>query len=88
MITEFPKTHTFRNKPYAVEVVQRIDGVCDTDEDGPDVIMILDNKGLRGLDSALHEGLHALGIPTEYIHAENGTWDLARFLWRLGWRKK
>lgn len=83
------KTHTFRNRKYKVEIVQSIDGLCDTfeDEEGLPTIMIINNEGLRGLNSAIHEALHASGIPTEHIHKDNEVWDVARFLWRLGWRK-
>jgi hypothetical protein len=82
------KSHTFRGKKYAVEFVSRIDGVCDTDEDGDEYeMLIVDAKGLRGLDNALHEALHAAGIPSEYVHKKNGTIDISRFLWRLGYRK-
>ena len=90
------KTHTFDGKLYDIEKVQRIDGVTDTpyNEDDPLRMLILDGDGLRSLHSALHEGLEALGICDFCLHGHENrtdgnsrTWDVARFLWRLGWRR-
>ena len=84
------KTHTFRFGKYQVAQASRIDGVCDTPNDDTKGMVILDGNDFRSLNSALHEAMHAEGIPDEYIHDKEGFSDterIARFLWRLGYRK-
>jgi hypothetical protein len=89
------KTHTFAGRKYKIEQVERIDGVTDVPGE-PDVyeMLILDGNDLRSLHSALHEGIEALGLCDKCLHqhirrkdGNSRTWDTARFLWRLGYRK-
>jgi len=89
------KTHTFNGKKYEIAQCTEIDGICD--EEGK-VLSILRGNSIRALGSALEEGLHALGIPDRYLHKSESNVpigkslskvdDLARFLWRLGYRLK
>lgn len=91
------KTHTFNGRKYKIELVDRIDGVTDgvsedLSEDEILEMMILRGDDIKALHSALHEGLEA--IEADNIHGQENrpdgnakTWDVARFLWRLGWRK-
>ncbi len=93
------KTHTFSGRKFRVEQVVRIDGVTDTDE-LPDLNLPLDMCILRGngivaLHSALHEGMEANECCNKCLHGYDGrydgrarTWDIATFLWRLGWRRE
>ncbi len=89
------KTHTFCGRKYKVEQVERIDGVTDVPGE-PEMyeMLILNGNNLRSLHSAVHEGLEAMGLCDECLHRHDDrqdgnsrTWDLARFLWRLGYRK-
>jgi hypothetical protein len=83
------KTHTFRLGKYDIEEARRIDGVCDVPGEGHGML-ILDGNDFKALNSALHEAMHAEGIPDRYLHDSDGCSDterLARFLWRLGYRK-
>lgn len=84
------KTHTFKLGKYQIDI-DKCEGFCDIPDDYTTLHMhILKDEGFKGLSSALHEGLHADGIPDKYLHKEDGTSDterLARFLWRLGYRK-
>ena len=80
------KSHTFLGKTLKVTEAKEIFGVCDDFE-----ITVICGNNIKALDSAIHEGLHAMGVPDEYVHDKQGfskTADLARFLWRLGWRRK
>lgn len=43
-------------------------------------------KGCKFLDLALHEGLHAEGFEDEKVVDRTAT-NLAKFLWRLGYRR-
>ena len=90
------KTHTFQGVTYLIDQVVFIDGVTDTDDPvrEPMEMMILHGDNIRALHSALHEGMEAIGVCDKCVHGyeerDDGnprTWDVARFLWRLGWRK-
>jgi hypothetical protein len=88
------KTHTFDKKTFTVCEVTRISGICDL---GSQELMVLDGDSIEALGSALEEGCHALKIPDKYLHKPDSQVkkgqsaskidDLARFLWRLGWRR-
>ena len=84
------KTHTFRNGRYKVSKADRIDGMCDVPDSGGGLnMLILDGCDFKALNSALHEAMHADGIPDKYLHDGEGYSDterISRFLWRLGYR--
>jgi len=86
------RSHTFRLGRYKVLECGRIDGVCDVPGTEGEAMnmLILGSNDFKALNSALHEGMHAEGIPDKYLHNEDGCSDterLARFLWRLGYRR-
>ncbi len=61
-------------------------GYCDYEERVLDVPM--KGKECDDLDTLLHEGIHAcMPFLEEEIVAESAT-DIAKFLWKLGWRKE
>ena len=85
-------THTFHGRKYKIEQAARIDGVTDVPgEPDPYHMLILDGNDTKALHSALHEGWEAIGRCDKCMHGYEkdvpNTYDVARFLWRLGWRK-
>jgi len=88
------KTHTFNGKKFNISHYTEISGLCDY---AAKELSIMRGNDIKALGSALEEGLHALGVPDRYLHKpENKVKigkslskvdDLARFLWRLGYRK-
>ena len=81
------KTHTFRLGKYHVTVAPGYDGSCDIPGDEDLGIFILEGNTRKALNTAVHETMHAEGIPDKFVH--DGSPDrIASFLWRLGWRKK
>jgi len=86
------KSHTFNGRKYKVELTERIDGVTDVPgTPDPYEILILDGNDLKALHSALHEGLEAIGASDIHDYRDDGypkTWDVAKFLWRLGYRRR
>ena len=87
------KTHTFRLGRYVISQEDApLLGLCDIPDNYSTLrIIIQDGNDYQALSTALHEALHAEGIPDKYLHDEEGYSDterVARFLWRLGWRKK
>ncbi len=87
------RTATFNGRKYKIEEVERIDGVTDVPgEPDPYIMMILAGNDLKALHSSLHEGFEASGACDNCVHgygekAYPKTWDVARFLWRRGWRR-
>jgi hypothetical protein len=90
------KTHSFNGRKYKVELCEKLYGWCATKgELSENRIEIVDGDTLSALDTAIHEAMHACRIPVKYIddnkvgfdRLNSKTMDIARFLWRLGWRK-
>jgi len=87
-------THTFNGTKYDIDEVTSIEGICDNTGRR---LTILRGNTIAALGSALEEGLHALNIPDEYLHKPKRSVpigrslskvdDLARFIWRLGYRR-
>jgi hypothetical protein len=88
-------SHTFNGKKYQVIETAEIDGIFDGA--GKTITILCGADNVRTLGSALEEGLHAMNIPDRYLHKpERSTKtgesiskvdDLARFIWRLGYRR-
>jgi hypothetical protein len=84
------KTHTFNGVKYNICFVEPIEGLTDDrTSDEPVNMLVLKGNSIKALHSQLHEALHGIGVPDTFIHNKNGdytTYDVARFLWRNGWR--
>ncbi len=80
------KTHTFVGTKYHI-IVGELDGNCDTDNNYW-LIIERDLEKRIGLETAIHEALHACSWSTSEDKVTNTARDIARFLWRLGYRKK
>jgi len=89
------KTHSFRGRRYNI----RFDrqplgrghlGVCDAPTAGRNkTIVIRPNLSDRDkLDTAVHEALHACYWDMDEEAVNEGASDIAKFLWRLGYRDK
>lgn len=89
------RSHSFNGKSYKIDHVTEMVGMFD--EEGK-ALTIMRGNDIAALGSALEEGLHAMSIPDRYLHKPTSKVkigqslskvdDLARFLWRLGWRKE
>lgn len=80
------KTHTFDGKQYRI-ILGDLDGNCDTD----DYLWLIIERDLSkriGLETAIHEALHACDWSTKEDKVEIIAHDIARFLWRLGFRRE
>lgn len=90
------KTHKFNLGKYHIHECGGLEGVCDMpDREGWEGAQhdmhILEGRTLKALHSAIHEAMHAEAYPDVIIHDKDGyptTQNIARFLWRLGWRRK
>ena len=80
------KTHTFNGREYRV-ILGQLDGNCDTD-DHYWLIIERDLSKRVGLETAIHEALHACRWTAREKAVETTARDIARFLWRLGYRRE
>jgi len=79
------KTHTFRHGKYRIEYCSRIYGCTDVPGDEDLTMLLVDGKDYAAFSTALHEAMHADGIPDEFMHTAEGESDterLSRFMWR------
>ena len=69
---------------------QPLEGMCDRPDSYHKLWMYLpEGNSLNDLATAIHEAAHAEGIPDKYLDKDRDfTIHIAKFLWRLGWRKK
>jgi len=78
------RTHTFNGTQYKI-ILDNLDGNCDTD----DCLWLIIERDLSkrvGLETAIHEALHACDWSAKENKVEVTAKDIARFLWRLGYR--
>ena len=76
------QTHTFNG----IEGLTEVSGVSHNPH-----ILLIEGTGFRAFHAAFHEALEASGFCDSCMHDKEGyprTEDAARFLWRLGYRKK
>ncbi len=84
------KTHTFHYGKYRIHGCNGLNGCCDVPDskDGQDQTLemfILNGRTRRAFRNALHEALHAQGVPDQYLHDKDGfpsTHQVADFCWR------
>ena len=84
------RSHTFRGKRWLIRFVEKADewGSCE-EPTGVDKTMFLSPKlkRLDALDTTIHESLHACFWDIDEEVVEKAASDIARFLWRLGYRR-
>lgn len=79
------KTHTFCGKTYKI-YVGGLDGFTDTDN-SYGLVISRNLKEKVGLETTIHEALHACCWSTPEEKVDKIAYDISRFLWRLGYRK-
>jgi hypothetical protein len=80
------KRHTFRGKRWTIEATHRR-GVCDGPHIADRVLRAPVDVGSRNaLDTVIHEALHACLWDLDDEAVAETARDVARFLWRAGWR--
>ena len=81
------KTHTFKLGKYDI-LQEKVDGWCDDPREEGLEMCIPEGNDLFTLWTTLHEALHAEDIPKPLLDGERDiSKEVARFLWRLGYRK-
>jgi hypothetical protein len=83
------KSHTFNGTKYTIWTDAKIDGFADLPKERDNMTLYVDPMipGMGHLDTAVHEAIHAcFHDATETLVGHAGR-DIARFLWRLGYRR-
>ena len=78
-------SHTFNGITYDI-VIGEFDGYTDTD-DRYSLVIERDLNTRVGLETAIHESLHACNWHAKEELVSITAKDVARFLWRLGFRR-
>ena len=89
-MTRRVKTHTFAGVSYDVDVERPFDGICEFSQGTkrPALRVAIDVDTRKGLETLLHECLHAeVWAKTEEV-VDRASYDIARLLWRLGFRRE
>jgi hypothetical protein len=79
------RTHTFNGRKYKI-TIGKMDGLCDTYNKERELVVMADLETKAGLETAIHESLHACSWPASEDTVTVTASDIARFLWRLGYR--
>ena len=84
------RTAKFNGITYKIDISDPIDGLTDSPKPGgrPTLSVFTDLGTRKGLRIACHEALHACSFSTSEEKVDSTARDLARFLWRLGYRWK
>jgi len=81
------KTFRFRGKRYRV-VVESLHGMCDSPTKRDPAIYLFANLNKKsGLETCIHEALHAEDWSASERKIERTSAEIADFLWKLGFRK-
>jgi len=85
------RSATFMGKRYKISLDERLDGYADAPEFSNGKREVWINPDLfdeRRLDVIIHESLHACWPEAGENVVDRTARDIARFLWRLGYRTK
>ena len=83
------RTHRFNGIKYHIRLAKDCDGSCDAPRNGaPMIAIFVDLKDKNGLETVIHEALHAGNFDKSETKIDQTSSDLAGFLWRLGYRRK
>lgn len=81
------KTHTFNERKFDIHFLQDIDGMTDDPRSiRPSLVICRGLDTRAGLETAIHESMHACNYMKSEVAIKQTAKDIARFLWRLGFR--
>lgn len=81
------RTHTFRGVKYGVDLHQKpYKGLCIAPETTAEITIMRPLATRMGLNVAIHEAVHALCPEVKECDVNDLANELARWLWRLGYR--
>jgi len=83
------KTHSFNGVVYDIDITGPIDGRCESPHEcgNPTLAIYTKEKTLSELEALIHESLHAEGWAKTEKVIERTAKEIARFLWRLNFRR-
>ena len=81
------KSATFNGVKYEIDVCGPLDGLCNSPRGSdPSVRICVGLEDRKGLETVIHESLHACFWAKSEEKVGQTAKDVARFLWRLGFR--
>ena len=83
------RTHIFRGTKYEIEIENEyLDGRCEGKQTtkNPKLCIYTGLKSRKALETCIHESLHACCFARGEEIVNQTAKDIARFLWRLGYR--
>ena len=83
------RTHTFNGKKYKIEIFpDGLDGVADTKEKLPSMVIARDPNTKNGLITIIHEAMHCGNWDKHEETIDRTSKEIGTLLWRLGYRQK
>jgi hypothetical protein len=82
------KTHAFNGKKYDIDICGKLDGFASQGGKNETMMIFCDLDTFTGLETLIHEALHACNWKAKEPEVLQTGKDIARFLWRVGYRKK
>ena len=82
------RTHTFNGKRYKIVFTGRIDGLADTKELLPSVVIACEENTQNELITIIHEAMHAGNWDKHEETIDRSSNEIGKLLWRLGFRRK
>jgi len=81
------KTHTFAGRRFHV-IIDSVDGLCEKEESNetPNLFINAARPDRTILEAATHEAMHACFPTMSELRVTQSANDIARLLWRMGYR--
>lgn len=81
------KTHTFNGRRYRIEIIpEGIDGISDTKENLPSLVITRNPNTREGLITIIHEAMHCGNWDKREETIDRSSKEIGKLLWRLGFR--
>ena len=81
------RTHSFCGIKYKIDFVGGIDGITDTRESFPSIVIACKSGTQNELITIIHEAMHAGNWDKHEETIDRSSKEIGRLLWRLGYRK-
>jgi hypothetical protein len=82
------KTHTFCGRKYDIDLCGKLDGFASQGGKNETMLIMAEGDTKKMLETIIHEALHACNWRAKEPDVLQTGKDIARLLWRLGYRKQ
>jgi len=81
------RTHTFNGVKYKIDFTGKIDGLADTKELLPSIVIACGEDTQNELITIIHEAMHAGNWDKREATIDRSSKEIGKLLWRLGFRR-